>query len=79
MAASTTTTGKAKKPKDGTDPTSKIVTFRLNEEARQKVVDYALALGQSFSPSRQISNNEAAQHMILNSKLPEPARKSNGS
>jgi hypothetical protein len=78
MAASTAP-GKTKKTKDGSDPTSKIVTFRLNEEARQKVVDYALALGQSFSPSRQISNNEAAQHMILNSKLPEAARKSNGS
>lgn len=73
MAASKAAPKKQAQPQSK-DPSSKIVTFRLGADARQKITDYALAFGQSLSPSRQISNNQAVEHMILQASLPEKSK-----
>lgn len=46
------------------------VTFRITADQRQKLTDYALALGTVHR--RHASNNEAVQHMIDNAKTPKP-------
>ena len=45
------------------------VTFRITEDQRQKLIELAIALGNVHR--RHVSNNEAVQHMIDNSKPPK--------
>lgn len=61
---------KAAAAADENDPL-RVVTFRLRQMHKDKIMSYALELAQQQSPPRQVSNNEAMQHMIMHATVPK--------
>ena len=52
---------------DGT--AQKVSTFRLDEVHRDRLTSYAVELAAQQNPVRQVSNNEALQHLMLHARV----------
>lgn len=55
---------------DDAGPKIKVVTFRLTQEQKDRLAAYAIELSRLQDPQRQVSANQALQHMIENAPLP---------
>jgi hypothetical protein len=51
-------------------PGLKVVTFRLTQEHKDRLAAYSIELSRLQDPQRQVSANQAIQHMIMNAPLP---------